>query len=105
MATRDNVALLVVSNIAKGVGADARAGMVGKESSEIDFAADLLLLGIADEEQAEDRSRPVRWRCLKNRHGERRDMETVFDGARQWFTPMVEEVEEFADFAPAGGRP
>ena len=105
MATRDNVALLVVSNIAKGIGADARAGMVGKESSEIDFAADLLLLGIADEEQAEDRSRPVRWRCLKNRHGERRDMETVFDGARQWFTPMVEEVEEFADFAPAGGRP
>ena len=105
MATRDNVALLVVSNIAKGVGADARAGMVGKESNEIDFAADLLLLGVADEEQADDRSKPVRWRCLKNRHGERRDMETVFDKPRQWFTPMVEEVEEFADFAPAGGRP
>lgn len=105
LATRENVALLLVSNIAKGVGADARAGMVGKESSEIDFAADLLLLGVAEEELAGDRTRPVRFRCLKNRHGERRDMETVFNGARQWFQPVAGMVEEFADFAPAGGRP
>ena len=104
MATRDNVAVLVVSNIAKGVGADARAGMVGKESNEIDFAADLLLLGIADEGTNDASRRPVRWRCLKNRHGERRDLETVFDGARQWFAPAVEEVEAFADFGPIGGR-
>ena len=104
MATRDNVAVLVVSNIAKGVGADARAGMVGKESNEIDFAADLLLLGIADEGTNDGSRRPVRWRCLKNRNGERRDLETVFDGARQWFAPAVEEVEAFADFGPIGGR-
>ncbi len=89
LATQHNVALLVVSNVAKNVGADARAGMIGKESSEIDFAADLLLLGVADEAEGNDRTRSVRWRCLKNRHGERRDLETVFDGARQTFTAVA----------------
>jgi predicted ATP-dependent serine protease len=104
LATEREVALLVVSNVAKNVGVDARAGMIGKESSEIDFAADVLLLGIADDQDDDNRRRPVRWRCLKNRHGERRDLETIFDGARQTFTAVVDEVEEFSEFAPAEGR-
>jgi replicative DNA helicase len=107
VATQQGVAVVLLSNIAKNVGGDARAGVVGKESSEVDFAADILFLGVEDDPGSDARERPVRWRCLKNRNGERLDLETTFNGSRQWFaheatTPVH---ADFADFAPAGGKP
>jgi replicative DNA helicase len=106
VALDQGVAVVLLSNIAKNVGGDARAGVVGKESSEVDFAADLLFLGVDGEPDGDARERPVRWRCLKNRNGERRDLETTFNGSRQWFDheATVEPHHEFADFAPAGGK-
>ncbi len=98
------LATLVVSNIAKNVSGDTRIGAIGKESSEIDFAADVLLLGDCDDEQdRDDEPRVVRWLCKKNRHGPRRDLETTFDGRLQTFTTAA-PFEEFAGFAPAGRR-
>jgi replicative DNA helicase len=99
----EGLALVVISNIAKGVGRDSRIGAIGKESSEIDFAADLLLLGDPDEHDDEHGARAVRWRCMKNRHGRPRDIEAAFDGALQVFTADdVEPWPEFADHAPGG---
>ncbi len=92
---------LAVSNIARSVGRDTRAGGVGKESSEIDFAADLLLLGDPADEDDEYGIRAVRWRCLKNRHGQPRDVEATFDGSLQLFT--APEAEPFPEFAQFGG--
>lgn len=100
----EGLATLVVSNIAKNVSGDTRIGAIGKESSEIDFAADVLLLGLdEDEEQGADGLRTVRWACKKNRHGPCEDIETVFDGGRQTFE-AARQYDEFADFAPAGRR-
>ncbi len=94
-------ATIVVSNVAKGVTGETRIGAIGKESSEIDFAADLLLLGIADEHEDDDAPWPVRWKVAKNRHGPRRDLETMFDGRLQTFTPAgTQPLDDFADFAP-----
>lgn len=106
LALERGVAVVMLSNIAKNVGGDARAGVVGKESSEVDFAADLLFLGVDGEPDGDARGRPVRWRCLKNRNGERLDLETTFTGSRQWFDheATVKPHDEFADFAPAGGK-
>lgn len=96
-----NTATIVVSNVSKGVGADTRIGAIGKESSEIDFAADLLLLGIADEPENQNGRRAVRWRVAKNRHGPCHDLETLFDGSLQTFTPAdAQPLQEFAEFAP-----
>jgi hypothetical protein len=81
-----NVAVLAISNIAKGVGADTRIGAIGKESSELDFAADLFLLGDPDPERDQDGNRMVRWMCKKNRHGPCEDMITKFDGQLQTFS-------------------
>lgn len=100
------LATLVVSNIAKNVSGETRIGAIGKESSEIDFAADVLLLGLDDDEddgQAADGLRAVRWACKKNRHGPCEDLETFFNGSLQTFT-AARPHEEFADFAPAGRR-
>jgi replicative DNA helicase len=95
------LATVAVSNIGKAVGRDSRAGSIGKESSEIDFAADVLLLADPDDHNDVHGLRSVRWRCLKNRHGRPRDIEATFDGALQVFTaPEADRIPEFADFAP-----
>jgi len=97
------LAVVAVSNISKGVGRDTRAGGVGKESSEIDFAADLLLLAEPDDDVDEDGLRPVRWRCMKNRHGAQRNLETILDGGLQLFTvPEAQVWPEFVPFADRG---
>lgn len=100
-----NTATIVVSNVAKGVTGETRIGAIGKESSEIDFAADLLLLGIADEPENERGLRAVRWKVAKNRHGPCHDLETLFDGSLQTFTPSgAQPLDEFAGFAPTPPR-
>lgn len=80
-----NVAIVAISNVAKAVAGDTRIGAIGKESSELDFAADLFLLGVADEDRDQDGTRMVRWACKKNRHGPCEDIVTKFDGATQTF--------------------
>lgn len=91
-----NVAVLAISNISKGVGADTRIGSIGKESSELDFAADLLLLGDPDLERDQDGNRLVRWMCKKNRHGPCEDIITRFDGQLQTFADaQVSPVDDF----------
>ncbi len=100
-----NTATIVVSNVAKNVSGETRIGGIGKESSELDFMADLFLLGIADELEDADGLRPVRWKVAKNRHGPCHDLETLFDGRTQTFTPAAAQpLEEFADFAPQPPR-
>ena len=101
MTLTHGLALVAVSNVAKGVGRDSRIGQLGKESAEIDFAADLFLLGEPAADEDENGLRQVKWRCMKNRHGSARDIEVTFDGGLQVFTvPEAEEFEEFAGFAP-----
>jgi replicative DNA helicase len=99
------IATVAISNIARSVGRDSRAGSIGKESSEIDFAADVVLLGDPDEHDDEHGMRTVRWACKKNRHGRPRDIEATFDGGLQVFTaPEVEPFPEFAGFAREPGQ-
>jgi replicative DNA helicase len=100
-----NCATIVVSNVAKNVSGETRIGAIGKESSELDFMADLFLLGIADEHEDERGLRAVRWKVAKNRHGPCHDLETLFDGSLQTFTPSgAQPLEEFAGFAPTPPR-
>lgn len=97
MTIAHNVALVAVSNIARAVGRDSRIGAIGKESSEIDFAADLLFLADPDEHEDEQGQRMVRLRCLKHRHGRPYDIDAKFDGSLQVFT--ADEAEPFPEFS------
>lgn len=97
------LALVAISNIAKTVGRDSRIGSLGKESAEIDFAADLFLLGEPDADEDENGLRAVRWRCMKNRHGRPHDIEATFDGSLQVFTAHeADPFPEFANFSQGG---
>lgn len=86
LSLEHGVATVCVSNIAKVVSGDTRIGAIGKESSELDFAADILILGIPDEDEDQHGNRGVRWACKKNRHGPCEDIVTTFDGRLQTFT-------------------
>ena len=102
---RENLATILISNISKTVDGSTRIGAIGKESGELDFAADLFLLGVADDEEGENGNRAVRWRCAKNRHGRCDDMEAIFDGGLQVFTPAgAEEHEDFAGYGPRAAQ-
>jgi replicative DNA helicase len=92
-----DVSIVAISNIAKGVGSDTRIGAIGKESSELDFAADLFLLGDPDEHRDENGGRMVRWMCKKNRHGPCEDILTRFDGQLQTF--YYAQATPVADFS------
>lgn len=89
LSLEHSTAVLAVSNIAKAVSAETRIGAIGKESSELDFAADILLLGIAEEREDQNGLRPVKWACKKNRHGQCQDADTLFDGRLQTFTDAI----------------
>lgn len=86
LSLEHGVAVVGVSNVSKVVSAETRIGAIGKESSELDFAADLLLLGVADDQEDKDGLRTVKWACKKNRHGQCLDADTLFDGRLQTFT-------------------
>lgn len=86
LALEHGVSVLCVSNISKVVSGDTRIGAIGKESSELDFAADILLLGVPDEREDQNGLRSVRWACKKNRHGPCEDVVATFDGRLQTFT-------------------
>lgn len=94
-----DVAIVAISNVAKAVEAATRIGAIGKESSELDFAADLFLLGVPDEDREPSGTRLVRWVCKKNRHGPCEDLLTRFDGALQTFTDAAAlPVDDFSDW-------
>lgn len=102
MSLEHHCAVVLVSNIAKGIDGTSKIGSLGKNSSQIDFDADIVLLGEADEGTDENGLRPVRWHCKKHRHGQARDLLTLFDGDLQTFTDaeVIEPFEEFSAFAP-----
>ena len=96
----EGLALVAVSNVGKSVGHDSEAGSIGKESSEIDFAADLLLLSRPGEED-EHGLTSWTWRCVKNRHARPTDIKATFEGKLQLFTaPDAAPWPDFADFGP-----
>jgi replicative DNA helicase len=97
LSLEHGVATVCVSNIAKAVAADTRIGAIGKESSELDFAADVMLLGVADVAEDAGGLRQVRWACKKNRHGPCEDLLTTFDGRLQTFTDAMAQREEAFD--------
>jgi len=86
LSLEHGVATVCVSNIAKMVSGETRIGAIGKESSELDFAADILLLGVPDESEDKNGLRSVRWACKKNRHGPCEDIVAIFDGRLQTFS-------------------
>lgn len=101
LSLEHNVSVLAISNVAKSVAGDTRIGAIGKESSELDFASDLFLLGIADEDRDQDGNRMVRWACKKNRHGPCEDIVARFDGAMQtFFDADAVPAPEFHDWRP-----
>lgn len=106
MSLEHRCAVVLISNIAKNVDGNSRIGSLGKNSGQIDFDADIVLLGQPEAEPDADGMLPVKWLAKKHRHGQARDLNTIFDGDLQTFTDAeaAEPFPEFLGHAPQGAR-
>lgn len=101
LITTRNVALLMVTNVAKGVDRHTEIGNIGKLSNQIDYDSDNFLYGHKTDETGGDGEMKVIWFCKKLRQGEPRDIELWFHGKYQAFEDTsVGEIAEFAQRSP-----
>jgi replicative DNA helicase len=97
MAITREAALIVISSMAKSAGTGSRIGQYARGSGEIDYAVELLYLGVSGDRPDEHGIIEVTWECKKARNLPQRDIALRFDGACQTFAPLVEPFPEFND--------
>jgi replicative DNA helicase len=103
MAITREIAVILISSMAKAAGKESRIGQLAKGSSEIDYAAELMYLGEASEQgYGHDGCIDVTWRCKKARNFQPRDLLLRFDGDTQSFD--IAGFDEFSSFAPKQPR-
>jgi replicative DNA helicase len=100
-----NLACLLVTNIAKGVDASTEIGNIGKGSNQIDFDVDNFLFGERLPEVGGDGEVLVKWHCKKLRQGQRNDVELWFHGKYQTFEEnAAAEYPEFTNVSWGSGN-
>lgn len=97
ITTAQNIATLLVTNIAKGCDQHTEIGNIGKGSNQIDFDVDNFLFGHRTGESGQDGEIKIEWRCKKLRQGQMADMEMWFHGRYQTFEDAL-DIPTFADF-------
>jgi replicative DNA helicase len=104
LATANNVAVIVVSSIAKGTQLGSGIGSLGKESNVLDYDAHAFLTLWGDDERKSDDPREIQMRIEKSRDGGEGTVTLQFSGSAQFFTvdPKDEPpvFDEFSRFAP-----
>lgn len=97
ITTGQNIATLLVTNIAKGCDQHTEIGNIGKGSNQIDFDVDNFLFGHRTGEVNEDGEMKIEWRCKKLRQGQMADVEMWFAGRFQTFEDAL-DIPTFPDF-------
>jgi replicative DNA helicase len=103
ITTARNLAMILVTNIAKGCDANTEIGNIGKGSNQIDFDVDNFLFGHRLGETGPDGELKIEWRCKKLRQGQMDDIQLWFHGRYQFFDDAIHmpEFPEFSGFSPA----
>jgi replicative DNA helicase len=106
ITTSRNIAMILVTNIAKGCDANTEIGNIGKGSNQIDFDVDNFLFGHRLEEVGPDGELKIEWRCKKLRQGQMDDIQLWFHGRYQFFDDAIQmpEFPDFSRFDPARQR-
>lgn len=97
ITTAQNIATLLVTNIAKGCDQHTEIGNIGKGSNQIDFDVDNFLFGHRTGESGQDGEIKIEWRCKKLRQGQMADMEMWFHGRYQTFEDAL-DIPTFTEF-------
>jgi len=90
------VAMIVISSMAKSAGPGSRIGQYARGSGEVDYACELFYVGTAADRANEHGIIDVTWQCKKARNLPERDIELQFDGACQTFVAAPVAFPEFA---------
>lgn len=99
LATSRNVAVLMISSMAKGTSGKLAAHEWGRGTGQIGYAAELIYVARPDEETDESGLRGFRWECAAARNLAATDIELRFDGALQTFLPAERSDPAFDAFA------
>lgn len=99
LAVELDVAVVVISSMAKAAGQRTAAHEWGRGSASIGYSLALLYVAEVDEHENADGTIDIRWVCRKARSIERQDVDLVFDGGTQTFMPTIRPVEAFAGHA------
>ena len=103
LAVELEVAVVLISSMAKAAGQRTGAHEWGRGSGQIGYTLSLLYVAEIDKHEDTDGTVGIRWACKKARSIRPADIELRFDGSCQTFTPAERPVEAFADHAPAEG--
>jgi replicative DNA helicase len=99
LATSRNVAILMISSMAKGTAGKLAAHEWGRGTGQIGYAAELIYVARPDEETDEHGLRSFRWECAAARNLAATDVDLRFDGAVQTFLPAEQPDTAFDAFA------
>jgi len=109
MAIVREVAIVIVSSMANTSSTTDHAGKIGRGTSEIGYAVELLYVADVEKRDGSPVEGPdgmvaVTWRCRKARNLKPIDLVTRFDGGTQTYRSgqAAEPYEEFAGFATTG---
>jgi replicative DNA helicase len=99
LATSRNVAVLMISSMAKGTSGKLAAHEWGRGTGQIGYAAELIYVARPDDETDENGLRGFRWECAAARNLAATDVDLLFDGGLQTFLPAEQADPAFEAFA------
>lgn len=104
LCTMRGTHVIAISSLPKGSNSDSNIGSLARGSGMIDYAANSFYLGTFDDSVDKTQPYDIKWLCKKQRQGHLIDIDSNFDGDRQYFSrPGVEIQEPDEDLARAWG--
>lgn len=97
LAITNEVAVIVVSSIAKGTDRDSEIGTLSKESNQLDYDAQTVVTLWGDKDREAD-PRKMRLAIKKARDGGEGSVDVLFSGSSQFFSVEDPPVDPFPEF-------
>jgi hypothetical protein len=104
LCTMRGTHVIAISSLPKGSNSDSNIGSLARGSGMIDYAANSFYLGTFDDSVDKTQPYDIKWLCKKQRQGHLVDIQSNFDGDKQYFARYGVEVQEpDQDLAKAWG--
>lgn len=94
LCTMRGTHVIAISSLPKGSNSDSNIGSLARGSGMIDYAANSFYLGTFDDSVDKTRPYDIRWLCKKQRQGHLVDIDSNFDGDKQYFSRPGMEIQE-----------
>ena len=94
LCTMRGTHVIAISSLPKGSNSDSSIGSLARGSGMIDYCANSFYLGTFDDSVDKTQPYDIKWLCKKQRQGHLIDIDSNFDGDKQYFSRPGMEVQE-----------